>query len=122
MEPGIREKTGIYMPNKILIVEDDEINRMILANIFSDSYDIAEASNGEEGVKLLLEGYLDICAVLLDVVMPVMDGMEFLEKIHSLGWNGGIPVFLITSESDTAVLSRAYDLGVMDVIAKPVVP
>lgn len=122
MELDVRKTGGIYLPDKILIVEDDEINRMVLSNIFADSYDIIEAENGERGVELLLENIPSICAVLLDVVMPVMDGMRFLEEIHSLGWNGGIPVFLITSASDTDVLSRAYELGVMDVIAKPVVP
>ena len=122
MKLDVRKTGGIYMPDKILIVEDDEINRMVLSNIFGDSYDIIEAENGERGVELLLENIPSICAVLLDVVMPVMDGMRFLEEIHSLGWNGGIPVFLITSASDTDVLSRAYELGVMDVIAKPVVP
>ena len=114
--------TTTRMPRKILIVDDDELNRMILANIFSDDYEILEASNGEEGVRLLLSDIPDIAAVLLDVMMPVMDGIQFLEKVRSKGWNGGIPIFLITAESDTQVLSRAYALGVMDTIAKPVVP
>ena len=114
--------TTTRMPGKILIVDDDELNRMILANIFSDDYEILEASNGEEGVRLLLSDIPDIAAVLLDVMMPVMDGIQFLEKVRSKGWNGGIPIFLITAESDTQVLSRAYALGVMDTIAKPVVP
>ena len=115
-------KDPIPMPNTILIIDDDEINRMVLANIFSDSYRIIEASDGEEGIRLLLENFLDVCAVLLDVMMPVMDGMAFLERLRGLGWNGGIPVFLITAEDDTSVLSRAYALGVMDTIAKPVIP
>lgn len=114
--------TTTRMPGKILIVDDDELNRMILSNIFSDDYEILEAPNGEEGVRLLLSDIPDIAAVLLDVMMPVMDGIQFLENIRSKGWNGGIPIFLITAESDTQVLSRAYALGVMDTIAKPVVP
>lgn len=123
MDPIKKPDSGnLHLPRTILIIDDDELNRMILSNIFSDTYSILEAENGEVGIELLMRELTDIAAILLDVMMPVTDGIRFLERIRELGWNGGIPVFLITAESDTSVLSRAYALGVMDTIAKPVIP
>ena len=112
--PGVTET--------ILVVDDNEINRALLNAIFSDSYRIEEAENGKEAMDLLLDHGEEISAVLLDVIMPVMDGIEVLEKLNRLGWTRKIPVFLITAESANSTLKKAYSLGVMDVISKPVVP
>ena len=106
----------------MLIVDDNEINRMLLDNIFSGDYRILEAENGQEAMEKLIRYKDSICAVLLDVVMPVMDGMEVLEKLKMMGWTEWMPVFLITAETEGSTLQRAYSLGVMDVIHKPVVP
>ena len=110
------------MQNTILIIDDDEINRAILENIFLSGYRVNEAENGKEGLQILDENRDSICAVLLDVVMPVMDGMEVLRKINEKSLQNEIPVFLITAEADDSILKDAYELGVMDVIRKPVVP
>ena len=110
------------MTETILVVDDNEINRALLNAIFSDSYRIEEAENGKEAMDLLLDHGEEISAVLLDVIMPVMDGIEVLEKLNRLGWTRKIPVFLITAESANSTLKKAYSLGVMDVISKPVVP
>ena len=112
--PGVTET--------ILVVDDNEINRALLNAIFSDSYRIEEAENGKEAMDLLLDHGEEISAVLLDVIMPVMDGIEVLEKLNQLGWTRKIPVFLITAESANSTVKKAYSLGVMDVISKPVVP
>ena len=107
----------------ILVVDDSEINRAVLANIFSPFYHIEEAENGQEAMdKLLTRQDSGICAVLLEVIMPVMDGMEVLRRMQALGWMERIPVFLITADAEDRTLREAYALGVMDVIAKPVVP
>lgn len=106
----------------ILIVDDDEINRAILENIFQESYGVEQAENGKEGLDILLKNWEKFCAVLLDVVMPVMNGMDVLREISMRGLQKQIPVFLITAETDDEVLREAYSLGVMDVIRKPVVP
>ena len=66
--------------NTILIVEDMEINREMLAEIFRDEYEILEAENGEEGLRMLMENIDTVAAVLLDVVMPVMNGFEVDRK------------------------------------------
>lgn len=110
----------IVVPNTILIVDDDEMNRDVLGNIFSASYSIEMAENGKECLNKILEYGQKFCAVLLDVVMPVMGGIEVLKKLNRDGVVDHIPVFLITGETDTRIIKRAYELGVMDVISKPI--
>ena len=106
----------------LLIVDDDAINRAILEQIFETDYTIAEAENGMSGLKKVLEAPERLCAVLLDVVMPEMDGLEVLRQLHKKDLLRRFPVFLITAEASDWVLREAYGLGVMDVISKPVVP
>lgn len=108
--------------NTILIIDDDEINRKILGKIFSDSYEIKEASSGSSGVAELLNSRNHICAVFLDLVMPGMDGFQVLRHLKGLGLVDKVPVFLITAEANEATMREAYPMGVMDVITKPVVP
>ena len=106
----------------LLIVDDDEINRAILENVFSPSYDILEAGDGLEGLRAIMSAPERLCAVLLDVVMPELDGLSVLRRLHESGLTLTLPVFLITAEASDSVLREAYGLGVMDVISKPVVP
>ena len=106
----------------ILIVDDTEINRAILSNIFSAQYNIIEAADGQGGLAAIREHPNSISAILLDVVMPGLNGMEVLRQLHSQGLTDRIPVFLITADSGSETMREAYELGVMDVIFKPVVP
>lgn len=108
-------------PKTILIVDDDPINRKILAKIFSDFYTTKEAENGHEGMAQIIDPDNRLCAILLDVMMPGMSGIEVLRHLKGLGMLEKIPVFLITSESGADIMREAYELGVMDVIRKPVV-
>ncbi|MCH5276379.1 MAG: response regulator [Desulfovibrionaceae bacterium] len=108
------------VPNTILIVDDDEINRDILSNIFETSYSVQTVENGKEGLDAIEEYGKQICAIILDVVMPVMDGIEVLEILNENNVINHIPVFLITGETDEKIVKRAYELGVMDVIRKPI--
>ena len=110
------------IPDTILVIDDDEINRGILDNLFSAFYRVEEAENGRIGLERIQadpEGY---CAVLLDVVMPEMDGLQVLRALREAELLEKIPVFLITAEASDATMKEAYRLGVMDVISKPVVP
>lgn len=109
-------------PQTLLIIDDVELNRAILAEIFQDRYHIVEAGNGLEGLQLLDGHEEEVCAILLDVLMPVMDGMEFLKAVQQRNMQKHIPIFLITAENSSAVLEEAYAMGVMDVITKPVIP
>lgn len=106
----------------ILIVDDSVLNRLVLSNIFENQYNIMEADNGLKALEMIRANQTRISAVLLDVVMPEMDGLEVLTQLDQEGLLKQIPVFLVTAESDHQVMRSAYALGVMDVISKPVVP
>lgn len=107
------------MKNKILIVDDAEINRSLLADILSAEYDIMEASNGVEAVSLLNQYHTEISLVLLDIVMPEMDGFEVLAIMNKNGWIQGIPVVTISAETSSSYIEHAYDLGAADYISRP---
>lgn len=109
-------------PNTMLIVDDDEMNCDILAEIFDGKHKVVTAHNGLDGIAELHAGGPEICAVLLDVQMPIMDGLEMLENIAGQDIPERIPIFLITGETRFEKISRAYELGVMDVISKPFIP
>lgn len=108
--------------DSMLIVDDDPVNRKILGKLFSPYYKVIEAENGQAGLEIILHGENRLCAILLDVMMPGMNGIEVLGKLKELGLSDKIPVFIITSDSNAGVVKAAYELGVMDVISKPVVP
>ena len=112
---------GSVNPKPILIVDDDAINRAILRKIFSEFYAVEEAVNGCEGVEKLRTPGREYGAVLLDVMMPGMTGIEVVRWMQENGMLEKIPVFLITSETGEGVIREAYELGVMDVIRKPVI-
>ncbi len=106
------------MKDTILIVDDMEINRVILAEGFKDEYEILEAENGKQALEQL-EKEPKIAAVLLDLVMPEMDGMEVLRHMRRANMLTHIPVFIITAADSEKTLMDAYDLGAVDVISKP---
>ena len=106
--------------NTILIVDDDPINRKVLAKIFSSHYRVEEAENGRIAVDKLLAGPRYYCAVLLDVIMPELSGIDVVRYLKARELLDKIPVFLITAEQKADVVREAYQLGVMDVIQKPV--
>lgn len=106
----------------ILIVDDEEVNRAILSNLFCTQYTILEAADGLEGLSVIESCGDSLRAILLDVVMPRMDGIQVLRKLHASGLTSRVPVFLITAEAGGSTMREAYELGVMDVISKPVVP
>ena len=106
---------------QILIVDDEEINRVILGGVFQDEYDIIEASNGEEAT-LQIEKNHDIALICLDIVMPVMNGFGVLEYMKEHGLIEKIPVMLITSETVLDSEEQAYSYGIADVMHKPFYP
>ena len=110
------------MKKAILIADDVELNRAILAMTFDGEYDILQAENGVQVVEQLQQHSLQIQAVLLDLVMPKMDGFAVLEWMAKQVLLDKIPVFLITAENQQDALSKAYQMGVVDVINKPFIP
>lgn len=107
------------MKNTLLIVDDILVNRQLLKKIFSDKYNIAEAGNGKEAVEVLREQNSDIIMVLLDVIMPGVDGFAVLDYMEKENMIGKIPVVLITGDGNKEIHYRAYDKGASDVIIKP---
>lgn len=106
---------------QILIVDDEEINREVLNEIFRDEYDTIEASNGQEAI-FEIEDNDKIALICLDIVMPVLDGFKVLEYMQENGLTEKIPVILITGESVMDSEDKAYAYGVADVMHKPFFP
>lgn len=106
----------------ILIIDDSPLIHSILKSLFEENYNIEHAYDGVEGLLKITELSNNICAILLDVMMPQMSGIDVLRKLHALGIPHQIPIFLITAETSNQTTQDAYNLGVMDVINKPFVP
>lgn len=109
------------MEKTILIVDDIEVNRALLAENFKDDYEIIEAGDGEEALRVLDSGR-NIAAVLLDLIMPKKNGLDVLKAMNKNGKIKHIPVFLITAANSEEMLTEGYELGAIDIIAKPFMP
>lgn len=94
------------------------MNRAILTEILGDDYQFIEAENGLQAVEILRSG-ADVDLLLLDIVMPEMDGFGVLQAMNHNHWIGEVPVVMISAESDTRVVEHAYDLGATDYISRP---
>ena len=103
---------------KILIVDDSEMNRAILTGILDDGYDFLEAENGLQALDVL-RAHRDISLVLLDIVMPELDGFGVLSIMGEQHLIDQTPVIMISAESDSMLVERAYQLGATDYISRP---
>ncbi|MBR1692764.1 MAG: diguanylate cyclase [Lachnospiraceae bacterium] len=104
---------------KLLIVDDTPMNRGLLRRIFEDSYTVMEAENGEEAFRVLEENHYEVDIILLDLLMPVMDGTEFLLKKRNDPKVENIPTVVITSVESVDQQVKLLELGVSDYIHKP---
>ncbi len=103
---------------KILIVDDSAMNRSLLREMLGEEYDILEVSNGREALQVLQnDPFIDL--LLLDIVMPEMDGFQVLETMNKNHWIEEIPVIMISAEQPSLYAERAYDLGAVDFIQRP---
>lgn len=107
---------------KILIVDDSEMNRALLTEILEGQYDITEAENGMQAVEILAENETDCWFVLLDIMMPEMDGFDVLNYINKHYWNDRVVVIMISSDDSAENINHAYDLGAFDYISRPFDP
>ena len=105
----------------ILIAEDDAINRKILFKLLSGDYEILEAEDGKQAIEILQRDREHIAAMLLDIVMPVMDGYEVLKYLRDQEIDQ-LPVVVLTGESDSKSEERTLDLGAWDFVMKPYTP
>lgn len=104
---------------RILIADDSELNRELLSEMLQEEYDIVEAKDGKEAVAILQEQSQEISLVLLDIVMPQMDGFEVLTYMNTYHWLDDIPVIIISSENSSSFMQKAYDFGATDYISRP---
>ena len=108
------------MPGKyILAVDDSLVNRKILSKIISGEYSVIEAENGEMAIEILRRQYSEIAAIILDIVMPVMDGYLVLERVAGDERFKNIPIIIATEKSDNESEIKALRLGAWDFVSKP---
>lgn len=106
------------MKKSILIVEDELRIRFLLRDYLTkDDFNVFEASNGEEGLFVFSTQKIDL--VILDIMMPIMDGMTMLEKLREVST---VPVILLTAKSEEDDKLQGYDYGADDYITKPFSP
>ena len=103
----------------ILIADDSEMNRAILSDMLGEEYIILEAANGKEALQVIQSSSADISLLLLDIVMPELDGFGVLAEMRKNHWIDDIPVIIISSENGASQVERAYELGVSDFITRP---
>ena len=103
---------------KILIADDSAMNRAILTEMLGYGYEILEAENGRQAVAIL-QSATDIDLLLLDIMMPEMDGFEVLAMMNKYHWIDEVPVIMISAENASSYVERAYDLGATDYISRP---
>ena len=116
---GNYKMSEVITKQKILIADDSEMNRELLAAILEEEYDIIQANDGVQAVDCLQRHAEEISLLLLDIVMPHMDGFEVLSYMNKEHWIDSIPVVIISSENSPIYIKRGYDLGATGFIEKP---
>lgn len=101
---------------RILIVDDVKTNLILLSGLL-DEYDVTQASNGRDAIKIASENYFDL--ILLDIVMPDMDGYEVCKRLKSVEATKDIPVVFATGITDEDSIDKAYKAGGVDYVTKP---
>lgn len=112
----VRESTDKL---KILIVDDSELNRELLAGMLEDEYEIYQVENGKKAIDILEENREQFKLVLLDINMPVMDGYEVLSIMKQRKWLDKLPVIVISAEISGESVKKAYELGASDYFVRP---
>ena len=113
------EEESEDLRQQILIVDDSEMNRAILTEILQKDYRILNAEDGEQCIEILEQKGTAISLILLDLVMPKMDGFEVLAVMNKKQWIEDIPVIMISSEDSAQFIQKAYEFGVTDYIGRP---
>ena len=116
---GNYKMSEVITKQKILIADDSEMNRELLAAILEEEYEIIQVNDGVQAVDCLQRQAEEISLLLLDIVMPHMDGFEVLSYMNKEHWIDSIPVVIISSENSPIYIKRGYDLGATDFIGKP---
>ncbi len=107
------------MSKWILVVDDNSVSRDLLAELLEVDYEIINAKNGIEALSILSFQLGKVEAVLLDLMMPQMDGFEFLKQFNSKGWDKKVPVIVVSSNDDEVNRERCAELGIKFFLKKP---
>jgi len=110
------------MRDTILIVDDTQLNRILLRGVLADDFNLLEAENGKEALEIIEKNRESIAAVLLDLIMPEMDGEELLSALHKKGYADEFPILIITAEQSLDRVEKCFDYGIADFIRKPFKP
>lgn len=105
------------LSKKILVIEDEALlSQVLIDTLTSEGFSVLGAKNGEEGLMLALKEHPDL--ILLDIIMPVMDGMTMLYELRKDSWANSVPVILLTNLSDAERVAEALKLKVYDFLVK----
>lgn len=117
-EQGVAEMEKL-MRNKILIIDDVDFNRDMLRIILEEDYTIVEADNGRAALDIIAQSKDGFAAILLDLLMPEMDGFEVLKELSARGITEKIPVLIISGETSVETEKKCFEMGIADFIGKP---
>ena len=112
----LRERTTV------LLVDDCAEHRVALRKVLASAYEVIEAADGNEALQMTETYFTQLAAILLDEGMPGIDGLDVLQIMQSKGWLNNIPVFLVTEEESDETMARGYELGVADILVRPLKP
>ena len=104
---------------RVLVVDDSMINRQILRDILDDRAEVIEVEDGKQACDYIMEHFYDINIVLLDLIMPGMNGFDVLEFMRKKHMTDYLPVIMISSDNDERNIEHAFDLGAIDFISRP---
>ena len=107
---------------KILVVDDKGMNRYMLGGIFRDNYEIIEAGGGMEAIAIIDKEYDQLAVILLDIIMPGIDGFGVLEHMKEQDYLNRVPVVIVTDDSSEATAVKAFEYKVADMVIKPFEP
>lgn len=107
---------------KILVVDDKGMNRYMLGGIFRDNYEIIEAGGGMEAIAIIDKEYDELAVILLDIIMPGIDGFGVLEHMKKQDYLKRVPVVIVTDDSSDATAVKAFEYKVADMVIKPFEP
>ncbi len=113
---------NVETKSRILVVDDKGINRYMLACIFRDEYDIIEAAGGQESIDIIAVEHDSLAVVLLDIIMPGIDGFGVLDYMRSQALLDKLPVVVITDDSSEETEVKAFEYKVADMVIKPFEP
>lgn len=105
---------------KILVVDDNDINRELLCILFQDQYEVLEANNGQRAMEIIQKKKEELVLIFLDLVMPVKSGIDVLNDMNTLGLTDTIPVIVTTGEATVESDEQAYEYGAADIMYKPI--